>query len=246
MKTRVRHLLTLAFVLMFLLIVALIAGMGRSARSMLTCGGLEVCFTDSLEFVTEEDVRGYMDSKYGNYIGQRLDSVGLARIEDMLEAQSAIKGCEAWTTDDGILHLEISRRQPMARFVKGSEGVYADDRGDLFPLHNGFIAQVPEIDGVIPTDSEWVLQVLDMLKYMQSHYWNERISGIQATEGGELILTSAEGGEKILFGTPTDVEQKFWRLAKYYSHILPAKGDGYYRKINVKYNKQIICSRTDI
>ncbi|MCQ2187272.1 MAG: cell division protein FtsQ/DivIB [Bacteroidales bacterium] len=246
MKARVRHLITLAFVLMFVLIVALIASIGNSSRSMLTCGGIDVKFADSLEFVNEEDVRMCVERLYGSYIGQRLDSMGLARIEGILEEQSAIKTCEAWTTDDGLLHLLISRRQPLARFTKDGQSVYADDRGDLFPLQNGFIAHVPEITGVIPTDKEWVQQVTAMLDYMQSHYWDKRISSIRATDGGEIILTSAEGGEKILFGTPTDVEQKFWRLAKYYSHILPYKGDGYYRKINVKYNKQIICSRTDI
>ena len=36
MKARVRHLITLAFVLMFVLIVALIASIGNSSRSMLT------------------------------------------------------------------------------------------------------------------------------------------------------------------------------------------------------------------
>ena len=246
MKARVRTLITLAFVLMFILLVALVAGMGNSARGMLTCGGIDVKFTDSLEFVTEEDVRLNVERLYGNYIGQRLDSMGLAKIEGILEEQSAIKSCEAWTTDDGILHLQISRRQPLVRFKKGSEIVYADDRGDLFPLQNGFIAHVPEINGIIPEDKEWVMQVISMLDYMQSHYWDSRISVIKATAGGEIIMVSAQGGEKILFGTPTDVEQKFWRLSKYYSHILPEKGDGYYRKINVKYNKQIICSRTDI
>lgn len=246
MKARVRNLITLAFVLMFMLIVALLAAMGNSGRSMLTCGGIDVKFTDSLEFVSEEDVRGHVEKLYGSYIGQRLDSLGLARIEGILEEQSAIKTCEAWTTDDGILHLQISRRQPMARFTKGSECVYADDRGDLFPLQNGFVAHVPEISGTIPEDNVWVRQVISMLGYMQSHYWDKRISAIKATDDGEIILISAEGGEKILFGAPTEVEQKFWRLAKYYSHILPDKGDGYYKKINVKYNKQIICSRTDI
>lgn len=246
MKARVRTLITLAFVLMFMLVVALIAGIGSSARSMLTCGGIDVKFTDSLEFVSEEDVRLCVERLYGNYIGQRIDSVGLASIEGILEEQSAIKTCEAWTTDDGILHLQISRRQPLARFTKDGQIVYADDRGDLFPLQNGYVAHVPEVEGVIPSDKEWVLSVISMLNYMQSHYWDRRISTIKASDNGELTLVSAEGGEKILFGTPTDVEQKFWRLAKYYSHILPDKGDGYYRKINVKYNKQIICSRTDI
>lgn len=246
MTTRVRHLLTLAFVLMFILIVALIAGLGRGERMQMTCGGLDIRFTDSLEFISEDDIRDCVDKLYGNYIGQRIDSVGLARIEEILESQSVIKTCEAWTTDDGLLHLEIARRKPVARFTKGGSSVYADENGELFPMHGEYIAQVPVIEGIIPEDEQWVREVMGMISYMQGHYWNERIGSIRADDSGDIILTSANGGEKILFGPPTDVEKKFWRLSKYYSHILPAKGDGYYKKINVKYNKQIICSRTDI
>lgn len=246
MRTIVRRLLTAAFVLAFVLIVALIAGIGRSTRASLACGELDVKFTDTLDFVNEEDVRACLEENYGRYIGQRLDSVRLDAIEQVLESQSSIKKCEAWTTGDGLLHLMIERSHPMIRFICGKEEAYADELGNVIRLKDGFVANVPVIEGFIPEDPEWVGQVLDMLDYMKAHYWNERISSMKANSEGELVLVSAEGGEKILFGSPTEVEEKFWRLGKYYSHILPSKEDGYYRTVNVKFKKQIICSRTDI
>ena len=62
-------------------------------------------FADSLRFVSEQDIRDYLDKRYGPYIGERMDSVQLARIEDMLESRSAVMRAEAWTTDDGVLHV---------------------------------------------------------------------------------------------------------------------------------------------
>ena len=246
MKTIVRRLITAAFVLAFVLLTALLAGIGRSARASLACGELDVKFTDTLDFVSEDDVRSCLERNYGRYIGQRLDSVRLDKIESIMEEQSAIKECEAWTTDDGALHLLIERRHPRIRFICGDDEAYADEEGNVIRLKDGFVIDVPVIQGFIPEDREWVGQVLDMLDYMDKHYWNTRISAMKANSEGELVLTSAEGGEKILFGAPVDVEEKFWRLGKYYSHILPSKDDGYYKTINVKFKKQIICSRTGI
>lgn len=246
MTTKVRHLLTASFILAFVTVVGLIAGIGHSSRAALSCGDLDVQFTDSLDFVNEADVRACLEKYYGCYIGQRIDSVRLDDMERILEEQNAIRSCEAWTTDDGLLHLLIERRHPMIRFIDGSEEAYADEEGNILRLKDGFVADVPVIEGFIPEDPQWVGQVLGMLGYMDTHYWKERISAMKADRNGELILISAEGGEKILFGTPTEVEEKFWRLGKYYSHILPSKDEGYYRTVNVKFKKQIICSRTDI
>lgn len=246
MKTIVRRLITTAFVVAFVLLTALLAGIVRSSRASLVCGELDVKFTDTLDFVSEDDVRSCLERNYGSYIGQKLDSVKLGKIESAMEEQSAIKNCEAWTTDDGKLHLLIERRHPRIRFINGNDEAYADKEGNVIRLKDGFVIDVPVIQGPIPEDSTWVSQMLEMMDYMDKHYWNTRIGAMKVDSKGELVLTSAEGGEKILFGAPVDVEEKFWRLGKYYSHIVPSKDDGYYKTINVKFKKQIICSRTGI
>ena len=106
----------------------------RQENARIVCGRLDVNFADSLRFVTEQDIREYLDKRYGAYIGERLDSVQLARIEDMIESRSAVRRCEAWTTDDGVLHLEITQRAPVLRFQNGEQGFYVDERGYIFPL----------------------------------------------------------------------------------------------------------------
>ena len=141
-----------------ILTAALCVGMGflyrnvRQEASRIVCGRLEVNFTDSLQFVSEQDVRAYLDNNYGAYIGERLDSVQLARIEDMLESRSAVMRAEAWTTDDGVLHVDITQRAPVLRFQNGDRGFYVDDRGYIFPLHPSYTAPVPVVEGAIPVD----------------------------------------------------------------------------------------------
>ena len=49
------------------------------------------------------------------------------------------------------------------------------------------------------------------------------------------------GKEKFIFGSPHDWQDKFARMERYYRYIAPAKEEGWYSTVNVKYPGQIIC-----
>lgn len=118
----------------------------RDGRTSLACRSLEITFCDTLEFVSKEDIRGFISSGYGAYLGQQLDSVNLGKIEKILESQSAVLNSEAWVTDDGVLHVSITQRAPVVRFQNGEVGYYSDDLGFIFPLHPRYTADVPLVE----------------------------------------------------------------------------------------------------
>ena len=230
-------------------------------RDFLAVDRLEVSFTDSLRFVSEDDVRGYIDSRYGTYVGRRLDSIDLRRLEEILESRSAISRCEAWTTDDQVLHVSISQRAPVVRFMKGDHGFYVDDRGYIFPLHPDYTAPVPLVEGDIPVNvsegykgeapdeksKEWIEGVITLTNYLKgAKDWNTRIDRITVDSRGDLVLHPSSGDENFIFGAPDDIAGKLSRIDRYYSYILPAKGEGYYKYVNLKYKNQIICRQKGI
>ena len=147
---------TVAYILAALLSVLFCVGMVllyrnmRQEQALTTCNQLEVSFSDTLRFVSEEDIREYLDTRYGSYIGQRLDSVQLSRIEDLLAERSAVQGGEAWTTADGVLHVRVTQRAPVLRFQDGKRSFYVDAEGNIFPPHDSYIASVPTVEGTIP------------------------------------------------------------------------------------------------
>ena len=232
----------------------------RQEQRQIICGQLEVNFSDSLHFVSEQDIREYLDTRYGNFIGQRLDSVGLSRIEDILESRSAVMRCEAWTTDDGVLHLDVTQRAPVLRFQDGEHGFYVDAEGYVFPLHPTYTAPVPVIEGAIPVDvpdgykgeipgereRQWIAGVLAVDRYIAaSRSWKDRVSSFRVRPGGELVLQLEGRPEQFIFGPPEDIPDKFARIEQYLGVIAPALGEGHYRTVNVKYNQQIICRQKD-
>ena len=128
MKAVIRYSLAAVLAVAFCVGVAFLYRSVRQETARIVCGRLDVHFADSLRFVGEQDIRDYLDERYGAYIGERMDSVQLAQIEDILESRSAVSRCEAWTTDDGVLHLEITQRAPVLRFMRSEQdGFYVDE-----------------------------------------------------------------------------------------------------------------------
>lgn len=239
---------------------AILMHLEKTHRTELACTGLQVEFKDSLRFVSQEDVENYLKRNYGAYIGQMLDSVRLDRMENMLDAQSAILKSEAWATDDGVLHISITQRKPAVRFEKGEVGFYADDRGFIFPLHENFTAGVPVVKGALPLsegnaykgpaknekEQEWIEDILQMTAaFNSSKAWKGRISEYEVRPDGDVVVKPADRPECFIIGEPVNIREKIAMIEKYFTHILPSAGEVQYKSVNVKYNGQIIC-RKDI
>ncbi len=231
---------------------------GVSCRGPLKCTGLNVVIADSSvnSFVSGADVKKYLDKEYGTYLGMPLDSINLPRVEDIIDGRSAVHKSQAYTTRDGKLNVKVTQRTPIVRFQKDDGGFYADAEGFLFPLQSSYSSRVQVIDGDIPLkansgykgeisdkkEREWLHKVLEVVNYMEnSRTWRDKIVQITVSDGGELTLVPREGKEKFLFGQPIEIEEKFERMALYYSHILPEKGSDKYTSVNVKYSGQIVC-----
>lgn len=258
MKKGIRITLVTVAICLVGLLFFVIQGMNEKRIRQLTCAGVKVEFTDDFKFVTAKDVEGYLSKEYGAYIGQRLDSVNLLKIENILDGKSAILKAEAYTTPDGYLNVKIRQREPVVRFQEDNNGYYADEKGFLFPLQRNYTSMVPIIDGALPLNIErgykgepkteaekkWLSKVIDLVNYMkESKIWAENISQITVRDNGDLVMIPRLGKELIIFGPPTDFEQKFDRLSRYYTTILPEKGNGCYSTVNIKYNGQIVCRK---
>ena len=258
MKNRVRILISVAALAALAALCALIHASTARERALHTCEGIRIEYADGYRFVTEADIKGYLDKYYGAYIGQRLDSIALHKVEAILDVQSAILKTEAYTTDDGMLNIRLTQREPVIRFQKGSYGFYYDVNGFIFPLQENYTTPVPVMDGAVrinapegykgapETEEEraWLAGVISMIDYMdKSRIWAENIVQMHVDEDGDIVMIPREGRERFIFGSPSDAKAKFDRMSDYYRYILPEKGEGYYGTVNVKFDKQIVCKK---
>lgn len=223
-------------------------------RHLVTCNAIQTVILDSMErkFVSPADVEHFLED-YGPWHGQRLEDVDLIKMESILDSKGAILKSNAWTGDDGILHVEITQRTPVIRFQIGDDGWYADASGFLFPLQERFPVRVPIVDGNVPltltpefkgfpgneAEMDWLQKIIALSAEMNG-FWSERISQISVDKDGELVMIPRQGEECFRFGSPTGISEKFSKMKLYYECVAPSR-ETPYRDIDLRFKGQIVC-----
>ncbi len=231
-----------------------------AAHRELTCSGIKVEFQnpDRLNFVTESDIKQYITKDYRNCSGMRLEEIDLRQIETVLNGKSAILKSEAYTTPDGVLHIQIFQREPVVRLISDRGRWYADETGYIFPMQKNYSSRVPVIDGSIPLDigsdfkgmpqkkhdKEWLDGILALADFLRDNRkWNDSVAQIHVNDNGHLVIVPRKGREKFYFGRPEMFERKFAKIEDYYRFIVPEKGEKAYSYVNVSFDGQIVCRK---
>ena len=236
------------------------SGMSAKALRQRTCqgkGSLDVTITDSLErqFIGKADVASWLEKEYRAYAGLPLDSVNLDQIEKLVCAHSVVRECQAWLTDDGILHVALSQRQPVGRVDDGTNGYYADATGFVFPLQSRGTVDVPVVDGRIPmkiprgfkgtpqneAEKAWLDKMIGLVNHIRGTVWEGNIVKMTVSANGNLVLTPRQGNEQFIFGEPVHVKEKMSLLKAYYESVVPVQPN--YRTVDLRYRGQLVCRK---
>lgn len=260
MKIILKHILTISCGILLAVCMILAFAAGADSRKVILCKNVRIEIIDSLEnsFVTKSDIKTFLDREYGKYVGTPIDSLNLTKIEKIVNGRSAVLKSQAFVTKDGILNIRVTQRRPVVRFQKQDGGFYADAEGYIFPLQKAYASHVQVIDGNIPLaansgykgtidkkeEREWFRSVMNVVNYIENNRkWRGKVVQIHIDANQDLIIVPREGNEIFRFGKPDDIQDKFSRMEKYYTHIIPAKGQDTYKEVDLKYKGQIVCRR---
>ena len=109
MKPVVRYIIAASAVTACLFLWLVGDRVGAENRREVTCNSVDAIIADSLAFISPDDIKDWM-ADYGTYLGLRLDSVDLKKVEAVIDGKSAVRKSQAWLTDDGVLHIRPSAR----------------------------------------------------------------------------------------------------------------------------------------
>lgn len=260
MRIVLKNILTICFSILLAACMILAFAAGANSRRVILCKKVRIEILDSLEnsFVTRSDVKTFIDREYGKYIGTPIDSLNLTKIEKIVDGRSAVLKSQAYVTRDGVLNIKVTQRKPVVRFQKPDGGFYADAEGYIFPLQKAYASHVQVIDGNIPlaansgykgsignkAEQEWFRNVMNVVNYIENNRkWRGKVVQIHIDKNQDLIIIPREGNEIFRFGKPDEIQDKFSRMEKYYTHIIPAKEQDTYKEVDLKYKGQIVCRR---
>jgi len=177
-----------------------------------------------------------------------------------LNNNSSIGYAEVYSTIDGVLKIELNQRNPILRvFTEYGDSYYIDENGWMMPLSDKFTSRVLVANGAIKTSFAmgYEINIMDLKQedkrlkdlYLLSSFINSnsflkaQIVQIYLKENGDLELIPRVGNQEILFGKAENIKEKFDKLMIFYKQGLSKTGWNGYKRINLKYNKQVVCTK---
>lgn len=206
----------------------------------------EICDSVSNRFITADEVREFVLEKYPGILGRRLNKINKEEIEKFFEKHPAINNCEVYCSLGGVLHVEINQKEPVLRvFTGNSRSYYLDSKGEVMPLSRKYTAHVLVANGYI-NKLKNKDDLFELAMYINDDpFWRSQIEQIYVDKKGEFILVPRVGDHIVEFGGIKNIKGKFKNLKALYQTGWKAKEWNMYKKVSLKYNGQVVCSKVN-
>ncbi len=231
-----------------------------------------VCKKINIEFNDNSDKKQYVDNKYitdfikaDSIIGKLLSKASMSKLEHKLKNNPYIKNAEVYKNINGTLNIEITQRIPILRIINSYNiGYYIDKSGILMPISNklnkrvlvanGNISYVPSFDSLININSKQfdgdnsvivLRDILTLTNFINSDkFWRAQIQQIYITNKNEIELVPLVGNHIIELGNVDMYKKKLGKLKIMYKKGFSSCGWNKYKTVSLKYNKQVVCSKS--
>jgi cell division protein FtsQ len=198
---------------------------------------------DKIRFITQKEILTILENHELNPIGKSYDKIRLESMEHLLAKNPNIKDVQCYKTPDGSIFVDVKQRTPKF-LIAGFECVYVDADKKFIPASLNYAAYVPVVSGIV-TKSMATGQLFDFVSYLeQNDFWNAQIEQIYVRPDKKIELITRVGDAVIFLGTLDNYQQKLDKLYKLYKHGFNVMGWNRYQKIDLQYDKQIVCLKT--
>jgi cell division protein FtsQ len=192
-----------------------------------------------------------------NYLGyslkkSQIKDLNLIEIEDLLDKDSKIFKSQIYVDGQDILRILIRQRRPILRIIdKKGMSYYLDEEGIRVNPQNNVALRVPVATGYIPDyDKNYKKKKYHVLKNLyqlatalhEDSFLNSLIEQIHVNAGEDMVMIPKIGNEKIVFGSPNDIEEKLENLKLFYKEGLTREGWGKYSHINLEIQGQVYAT----
>ena len=153
-----------------------------------------------------------------------------------------IENAEVYVTVDGVLKASVLQKKPIARVVVNNGSYYLDRQGKKMRLSKNYSARVPIVTGVFGDDNlKKVYQFIQ--KVLKDGFMKKQIIGIIYKPNDQFDLKTRMGNQLIEFGKLENIDAKIVKLKAFYQKMEKDNTVDKYRKINLEYSKQIVCTK---
>lgn len=226
-------------------------------KHTLTCTKVKILIPGADNFIEREEIDAILKQSEGVLKGRNLANINLQDMERRIIANPYIADAKVYADMEGVIHIEISQRQPLLRVINsGGQDYYIDRDGLKMPVSPNFTADVVVANGKImehfggKVDTLITKVAADLYRtalfLKKDTLWDAQIEQIFVTDKDDIELVPRVGNQRIILGSADSLEKKMTNLLIFYKKAMPLVGWDTYKTINIKYTNQIVCERNKI
>jgi cell division protein FtsQ len=208
------------------------------------CQGIDIEITDTVGhgFVTTREIANEL-GPWNNAPSRTLDSIDIDSMERLLNTIDKIENVSVTRTTDSRIHLRVNPMHPVARVWDSGRSYYINREGKRITANARYHTDVPVITGTFDSVFQ-PTALLPLIDYIEADStWSSLITMIKTDRRHNVILIPMIRGHVINFGSIANIPDKFSRLHRMYTEVLPVKGWNYYDTLSVKWDGQVVATR---
>lgn len=233
----------LTFIPLLYLVFAIVSLSGKIDDTV--CADVRVQVLDSLtnNFIGQNDILNMLNEEGIKLIGEPYYEINAQKVEDFIDKHPSILKSECYKTIGGVFRINILQRRPLIRVMGNSGNYYIDSNGSIMPFSKHYTAYVPVATGDIKNDlvTEGLYHLGQFLD--ENDFWRHQISQIEIGSESDITIVPRVGKHIIEFGKLENIDEKFSRLKALYEQKFNIEGWNRYKKISVKFENQVICTK---
>lgn len=210
----------------------------------LPCKGIDIEINDhGYGILSESDVMALLKAKKINPEKKAMNEISCHKIEEAIKASSLIEKCQCYKSPNDYIGIRVTCKIPIMQvFDKDGKEFFIDKHGDIIKGIPRAI-YLPVASGCIDreiADGE----LLTIAKYLNDNrFWMEQIEQIYFQPNRDVILVPRIGNHTIELGKVEQIDKKLNKLKKFYEKGLNEIGWNKYKKINIEFDNQVICTK---
>lgn len=212
------------------------------------CEDIELVIKDTLNagFITKKEITSLLKKNNLNPIGQKMENIYCDTLENMLATHPLIDEIECYKTPGGKVKVEVTQRVPILRIIANNgENYFLDNKGGIMPNDAKCIASLAIATGNIEK-SFAANDLYHFALFLQDNkFWNAQIQQINVLSDREIEFVPRVGDHIVFLGKLNNYEEKLSRLKEFYQKGLNKVGWNKYKRINIEFGNQIICTKTE-
>lgn len=230
-------------VLFVITLIVFLYGFSAHRNTKKTIKKIDVSIVnDAHLFLSYETVNKMLKQKLETLKTQPKEVLFLNDLEAVLQANALVENAEVYIDIKGNLGVIITQKTPIARQIGGNETFYIDSQGGKMPLSKNYSASVPLVLGVTTKEDLKSVYKLAMLIRADA-FLKKQIIGINKNKNNEFELSTRVGKAVVLVGNLDNMQHKLNNLKAYYINAIQNKSVNRYKKINLKYSNQVVCTK---